>query len=371
MTLPAGDSMRIFQVSGTRPAYTERLGRLTAQDASFDDLLAAFHHDAYEAVHTLEPVLNGSRAAFYTHSNNERLQRAWAAEKGLPADASLDAILLAQVEEHRPDVFYTLNTISVDSALARRLPGCVKAKIGWHAAPLTGNDMSAYLMVCNFETLLETYRAMGLRTAFFSPSHDPLLDTYASVTRRDIDVLFVGTYSRWHKSRAAILEAVAALQSQHNLVYSLYQSRLNRLAETPLGWLGPLKKHARPRAVRAIAQPPVFGRDYYNLLSRAKIVLNGAGDIGGLDRGNMRCWEALGAGALMVSDAGNYPEGMVDGTTIRTYRSQEEAVAVIRHALQNPGERQSIADAGNDMVRTRYSKARQWADFQKLVADHF
>ena len=85
----------------------------------------------------------------------------------------------------------------------------------------------------------------------------------------------------------------------------------------------------------------------------------------------MRCWEALGTRALMVSDAGNYPEGMVDGATIRTYRSPEEAVAVIGHALQNPPELQAIADAGYDMVRTRYSKARQWADFQKLVAGHF
>ena len=85
----------------------------------------------------------------------------------------------------------------------------------------------------------------------------------------------------------------------------------------------------------------------------------------------MRCWEALGTRALMVSDAGNYPEGMVDCTTIRTYRSPEEAVAVIGHALQNPPELQAIADAGYDMVRTRYSKARQWADFQKLVAGHF
>ncbi len=32
------------------------------------------------------------------------------------------------------------------------------------------------------------------------------------------------------------------------------------------------------------------------LLSNAKIVLNGAIDISGEDRGNMRCFEALGSG---------------------------------------------------------------------------
>ena len=62
---------------------------------------------------------------------------------------------------------------------------------------------------------------------------------------------------------------------------------------------------------------------------------------------------------------------MVDGRTVRTYRSPEEAVAVIEQMLARPDERHRIADAGYDMVRTRYSKARQWADFQKLVADNF
>ncbi len=45
----------------------------------------------------------------------------------------------------------------------------------------------------------------------------------------------------------------------------------------------------------------------------------------------MRCFEALGAGCLLLSDAGNYPEGMADGETIVTYNSPEQAVAKIRN----------------------------------------
>lgn len=363
--------MRLFQVGGTRPWYKERFEKLALGSTEFDDLVGVLHGDGFDGVHTLLPVANREPTAFYTHANDERMQRAWAREHGMAESKSLDDILLAQIEHHRPDAFYTTSTQDFDPTLPDRMPACVRAKIGFNASPSVHHDMSRYLMVCNFPTLLENYRRMGLRTAFFAPSHDPILDQYAARQERDIDVLFVGTYSRMHKRRAPVLEAVAALRKTYSIVFAILSSRLTRLADTPLGWAGPLHQYARPRDVRAVAQGPVYGRDYYKLLSRAKIVLNGAGDIGGEDRGNMRCWEALGGRTAMVSDAGNYPDGFVDGETMRVYRTPQEAVGIIEELLQNPTERQRIADAGNTMVRTRYSKERQWADFQKLVADHF
>lgn len=363
--------MRIFQANSTHPDYHARMQHLFIGKTSFRAMIDAFFADGHDGVHTLAPVRAWEDYAFYTHPNDEAVQRAWAREHGLPDKTPLDDILLAQVEEHRPDVFYCMSTHYIGSDLARRMPSFVKAKIGFNASPSVDHDMSAYLMVCNFPFLLEQYRQMGLRTAYFSPSHDPTLDPLAPNEERDIGVLFAGTYSRWHKRRAQTLEAVAALNRKTNVVFALQQSRLSRLAETPLGWAGPLKKYSRPRDVRDVAQGPAFGLDYYKLLARAKIVLNGAGDTGGNDRGNMRCWEALGARALMVTDAGNYPDGMVDRQTMRTYRTPEEAVDIIEEMLAAPDECRRIADAGNALVRERYSKTRQWLDFQKLVADNF
>jgi hypothetical protein len=50
----------------------------------------------------------------------------------------------------------------------------------------------------------------------------------------------------------------------------------------------PLGKRRRPHATRRIARDGKFGRDYYGLLSSAKVVLNGAVDVAGEDRANMR-----------------------------------------------------------------------------------
>jgi spore maturation protein CgeB len=143
--------------------------------------------------------------------------------------------------------------------------------------------------------------------------------------------------------------------------------RMSRVADTPLGLFGPLRRHRRPAAIRAVTTPPVFGMAYYELLGRAKIVLNAAVDISGLDRGNMRCWEALGAGALMVSDAGRYPHGMADRETIRTYQSASEAGDLVTEMLTHDEERQRIALAGHRMVRTEYSKAKQWMALKALA----
>jgi hypothetical protein len=363
--------MRVFQVSGTRPWYRARLDQLTADKKSFAELLAEFHNDGFDAVHTLAPVLASEEYAFFTHADNVRFQRAWARENGLSANTDLEGILLAQVEAHRTEVFYCMSAPEMDRKFISRLPGSVTARICFNASPSVYQDMSACLVVCNVPHRIECFRRQGLRSAYFAPCHAPIQDEYARNDDRDVDVLFAGTYSRHHKIRSRYLDAVAGLQKRFNVVFALQQSRLNRVAESPLGWVGPLRKYSRPSAVRKITQGPVFGRAYYALLARSKIVLNGAPDISGNDRGNMRCWEALGSRSLMVSDTGNYPEGMVDGKTIRTFGTAEEAVSVIGHALAHPDERQQIANAGYDMVRTRYSKARQWADFQKLVADYF
>lgn len=82
----------------------------------------------------------------------------------------------------------------------------------------------------------------------------------------------------------------------------------------------------------------------------------------------MRCFEALGAASLLLSDDGNYPEGMIDGQTIATYRSPEDAVRQVRRLLGDSEEREKIAQAGHAMLKTRYSKELQWKRFEALVA---
>ncbi|MEH2625594.1 hypothetical protein V1292_003649 [Bradyrhizobium sp. AZCC 1719] len=360
--------MRLFQNSGLYPSYLAHLNQLAAKASSFAERRRIFLDDRFGALHFLKPVLEQEPEAFFTNGDDEILQRHWAREQGLPGKPTLEAILLAQIEHHRTEVFYNLDPVRYPSAFVGKLPGCVRKTFCWRAAPSGNADLTAYGAVLgNFPSILESWRQRGCRAELFFPALDPLMDEYGH-GERTIDVLFVGGYSRHHTARAKTLEQVASLAGTRRIVYRLDASRLTRLAESPIGaWL-PLQKHRRPDAIARIAEPPVFGRQFYELIGSSKIVLNGAIDMAGTDRGNMRCFEAMGCGALLVSDVGGYPDAMEPGVTMETYGSAREVTEVISRCLRDWPESAEMAERGRTRVAETYSKASQWKQFGDLVA---
>jgi glycosyltransferase involved in cell wall biosynthesis len=358
----------LFQNSALYRSYEPRLRALCEGVSGFRELRRVFLHDRFGAAHFLRPVLEEDETAFFTNGDDEVLQRSWAREKGLPAQCSLADILRAQIEEHRATVFYNLDPIRYGNDFVRSLPGCVERLIAWRAAPSGQADLSGYdLVVCNFPAILRDYASKGCRTAYFFPAHDPVMDDYASNTDRPIDVLFAGSYSRHHLRRARLLEAAARLADRSRIVMHMDESRATQLAESLIGRMMPLGRYRRPTSIRRLAQPPVFGRELYSALSKSKIVINAAVDMAGEERGNMRCWEAMGLACVLVSDAGRYPQGIVAGDSFLSYATPDEMSSTILHTLRHWDERRDIAHRGRDVVRSMYSKAKQLEAFESLV----
>jgi hypothetical protein len=360
--------MRLFQNSGLYPTYRHSFDKQHDKNPTFNSRLKDFLDDRYNASHILLPVLQGSKDAFFTNGDDDILQNAWARENGLSDKVTLEHILLAQIESHQTEVFYNLDPMRYGSKFLKRLPGCVRSTICWRAAPSPGADFSSYdRVVCNFPSIIDSWIKLGWNAAFLTPAHDPAMDSYASNTDRPIDVLFIGGYSRHHMQRAAVLESVSQLAPEINIIYCTDQSRITRLADSPLGLFPGFSQHRRPRSIRNISKPPVFGLELYNQLSRAKIVLNGAIDMAGKDRGNMRCFESLGCGALMLSDSGQYPEGFIDRKTMMLYQNEKDAADQVRKILQDSDKRTEIAKNGYEMLKQQYSKSVQWTMFQSLL----
>ena len=80
----------------------------------------------------------------------------------------------------------------------------------------------------------------------------------------------------------------------------------------------------------------------------------------------MRCFEAMGCGALLVSDAGNYPEGMVADETIVTYEPAEIVSTKCDNVYADWTAAKEIADNGRRRIGDLYTKERQWALVQKV-----
>lgn len=361
--------MRLFQNSGVYRSYRPRLAALTAGRATFAQAQRAFLDDRFGAAHFLKPVLDEDEDAFFANGDDEHTQRLWARENGLPETTTLEDILLAQIEAHRTEVFYNSDPMRYGDAFLARLPGSVRRTIAWRAAPSAGGAFLKHdVIVNNFPSLLEGYRAQGARAEYLAPAHDPVMDGYATEEGRNVDIVFVGTYSRHHRARAHMLEVIAGMRYRRAVTMYLDTSRYTRLAESPLGWIGPLRKDRRPADIRRVTKAPVFGRDLLAALGTAKIVVNGAIDMAGRDRGNMRVWEALGCGAALVTDTGVYPPGMIALDHFATYDRPDEVAKLVDRLLDDEAERQALARRGHAMIANDYSKQRQWQRFLDIAA---
>jgi hypothetical protein len=362
--------VRLFQNCRYYPSARPRYRELAKGRTTFAGHITAFLEFRQNATHILSPIQERAEWAFFTNGDDVEVQRLWAKEQGLPARVSMGDILKAQIEHHRADVFYNMDTTGWKSEFIRSLPGCVKTLIAWHAVPVLGDvAFSDYdLVVNNFPNVAALIAKQGVRIDYFFPAYDPEMAPYAAREDRPVDLMFVGGYTRHHSQRATILETVSKLRRRYNVAFHLDRSRLCTLAESPVGRILPLAKHRRPPDVMAVARDPVFGRDYYAALSTAKIVFNGAIDMSGPDRGNMRCFETMGLGAMLLSDEGGYPEGMTDGETLAIYKSADHAVELVEEFLNNPARRLDLARKGHEMVSKRYSKQAQWARFEQLAA---
>ena len=364
--------MKLFQSSGFGASYLSdfNLRNPVFKSTTFEERKRALIWDRYNATHILKPIHNNSPNCFFTVGDDNNLQMLWAREKGISGSADLQTILLAQIESFKPDVFYQLDPISFPSSFVRRLPGCVKKVIAWRAAPLGGADLSAYdLILSNFQTLNARWREKGLRTAWFSPSWDPEMASYASNQDRPVDVFFTGSYSRTtgHDARLAMLDSVSQLSNEHRVDLRLMSRRWGRLADKPLSRWIPVPIRL-PKSLRQVNKNPVYGRDMYTALARSKIVLNPATDIAGDIRGNMRCWEALGCGATMLGTAGQYPEGFLPGINYEEFSNVDDLIRKTKRLLADESRRDAIARAGAEMMAKVWSKERQWDDFVSLVA---
>ena len=359
--------MRLFQIGHLYPAQAAAIAPSLSGCSRWADALARLVAEVPKS-HLLQPCLEAREDAFLTFVADDVGLRLWASEHGLPSSADPEEVVLAQMEEHRAEVLYCVHGSALSAGFFDRLPGSVRCTVAWLGSPLVGDAYRRFdLVVSNFPSINRDHAAQGLRTASFFPSYDPTAEDVPA-GERDLDVVFAGGYTRHHARRAELLERLALESGDFTLALHLDNSRYTPLADTILGLFPPLSAVRRPRAIRRIARPAVFGREMFARLKRSKIVVNMAIDMAGTDRGNMRCFESLSAGALLVSDAGDYPEGFVPGETFVAYDGTPEgALKGIRAYLADEEARTRIASEGERMVRDRYGKDRQWEAFQRLV----
>jgi spore maturation protein CgeB len=246
-------------------------------------------------------------------------------------DDTLSQVLLAQIEEFRPDVILNLDMKMIGTELLRQAKTkSRKLALQIGVDPAKGADLGIYdLGISVIPWVVEYFRAQGLRAERCDLGFEPsILDRLPPPPPKDIDVSFVGSISPAHRGRIEFLEAVAA--------------------KFPLSlWVPSLDGIPPSSPLHACVKGEVYGRDMYNVLRRSRITLNSHIDVGRASATNMRVYEASGIGTFLLTDAIPDLARLFEvGTEAMTYESSADCIAKIGQYLADPESRERIAAAG-------------------------
>lgn len=283
------------------------------------------------------------------------LLRPFARKVGLSPklDPQAGSILLAQIEEFRPDLVLNQDVFHIDSRLARRIKGIgnpiLIGQVG--IEPSRGEDWTAYdLMISQLPTTVKFFRGLGVRAEVNYLAFEPaILDALPAAPAADVDVSFVGSISLDHRQRIALLEAVA----------ERYDLRLwgNRPQALPAS--SPLHR---------CFQGEVWGTDMYQVLRRSRITLNSHIDLAGREAGNMRLFEATGVGAFLLTDFKDNLETLFDpDREVAVWRSIDDCLNRIAYYLRDDEARGAIARAGQARTMAQHTYRHRAAEILGFV----
>jgi len=366
--------MKVFQTLHAYPPYIPFFEKKYEVDSlSYEAHRKLLLEDRFYALHILQPCLENTSEGFYTIWNYEKLQYKWAEEKGWH-ERDLKKILFAQIEEFKPDVFYTFSSDDfskelLDEALDDRI-----IRICWSAAPGRNKEIfkSYKTRLTNLPEDVQPESLAGFRSDLFQPAFDPTMMDYAINEDRPIDLLFYGQYfvTGFDVRNKQLHELLAFKRDNPQLNIQLclqYKIKEKIYINIPFIRRFFSKIEFPPAIVREQSNPPLYGKELYTALSKSKIVFNAGVDFSKNYKVNMRNFEVLGCGAHMISDQGIYPNGFEMGKHFSTYENMEDCLAKIKALLQNDAKRKAIAKEGHRMVQTQYSKKQQWETFQQIV----
>jgi spore maturation protein CgeB len=268
-------------------------------------------------------------------------------------DAQAEQILLAQVEEFRPDLIINQDIFYVGTDVIRRIRRIgnptIIGQIG--IVPSRGEDWKVYdLMISLLPAVVRSFRTLGIRAEVNHLAFEPaVLDALPAAPVSDIDVSFVGTVSVDHQQRIALLEAVAG---RYDL--KLWGNRPQTLPAAS--------------ALHRCFQGEVWGTDMYQVLRRSRITLNSHIDLAGREAGNMRLFEATGVGAFLLTDfKDNLHTLFAPDKEVAVWRSIEDCLDVIGRSIGDNIGRAAIARAGHARTMAQHTYRHRAAEILGLV----
>jgi hypothetical protein len=357
------------------PWFEEKHGIHDDSGHTFSQLQQLILEDGYASSYILLPALEGkTNEVFFTIWNYERMQWKWAEEHGMQTK-NLQEIKQAQIQHFKPDVFYDFSAM-LDKDFLEKYPIDRKIiKVAWFGIIQDSPDLfpNYHFRVSLHRPYIAQWQQKGLACFELQPAFDDRWKKYDQA-EKPIDILFYGQFlNRMFRDRndfITMLMKYAKEESDLNIrVHLTLQSR-RKVRKQILG-VGIPKWHEYFPSdfVMENALPPIYGEALYSTIGQSKFVINGYTNHNLYFKSNMRLFESLGCGSLLISERGKYPEGFIENVHYLPYdiHRGRKTINSLKGIVANYP---SLYEQNHDAIealKLRYSKQKQWQDFKKFV----
>ncbi len=370
--------MKVFQCFHKYPPYIpqfEKKYNIESRNPGFNELRELLIKDGYASTYLLKPALEGKHdEVFYTLWDYERLQYKWAEEEGLNTK-DLDEIKLAQITSFKPDVFYN-HSPRYDNDFVKKLSSFTNLKkVCWDAIITQYPHLHKLydLRLTLFYPFVKYWLSRNLPSALLQPAYTPIWNDFLNHERK-IDILFYGQYAPFYFDlRSKLIRELLdwSLSNDYVVRFHLDYNSGHFIRKRHLKFLGKnvlvSSTNKVPKVIIKKALSPVYGSELYNTIARSKIVINAFTDNNGLFKDNMRTYETLGLGALMIGEDGIYPDFLEPDIDFLTYKTLNDLIEKIEYVLSLPDHGREMANKAHQKLVSTCTKERQWEQFCKLV----
>lgn len=243
----------------------------------------------------------------------------------------LHGLLLEQASKVKPDVIVVQDLNLVPPGFAKALRKHTGLLVGEIASPLPPKAfLRGYdLIVSALPSIVETATSWGVPSVGIPLGFDQRWANKTPASERQIEAIFVGSFSRLQPQTAPLLRAVAERVPGLRIYGAVTADVLadNGLTEHYFG--------------------PAWGHEMFELLAQSKLVINRHGAVAGDYAVNMRMFETTGTGAALITEnKSNLSTLFVPGAEVLGYDTPEQAAMLAAELLADPVRLDSIAAAG-------------------------
>ena len=276
----------------------------------------------------------------YTWRTSLYMSRLFGRSKYLNKFSQVHQNLLNYVEDYQPDILFVQDLNIFPSKLIEIMHSWKIKLVGEIASPLPPSFfLTNYdLILSSLPNLVKILSAKGVSSQFFPLGFDSRINSRVKIDKKDIDIIFIGSYSRNHKNTINIISLLANIFPNFRFYGNFPAPELIRrnLSKNYFG--------------------EAWGMKMFELLSRSKIVLNRHSNISDSFANNMRMFEATGVGSALLTDSKenleNYFKLKKDALA---YNHIHEIPNLIECLLKDETSLKKISKSGQNRTLTNYT----------------